>query len=94
MRLPERRHAIRHDRIRRQRRQSRPGNDDPQIGARLVHVHARLGTERDSGRVREPIDEPALAEVVVDDQQSVGLQPVPHRTERFLGEHVALEADA
>ncbi len=59
-----------------------------------MHVHARLGAERHRGRVGEPIDEPALAKIVVDDEHAIRLQPIADGPERLLGEHVALEPHA
>ena len=60
-----------------------------------MHVHPRLGAEGDRGRdVRQAIDQPLLAEVVVDDEQAVGSEAVADGAERLLGEHVALEAHA
>ena len=49
----------------------------PRIRSRLVHVHARLLSEGVGRDVRQPIDEPLLAEIVVDDQQPVGRRADP-----------------
>ena len=57
----------------------------------LVDVDARLGAERDRGGVGQAIDQPALAEIVVDDQHAARLEAVLDGAERLLGEHVALE---
>ncbi len=72
-----------HVRLRGQRRQPRAGEHDAEVRARLVHVHARLLAERRRGRVREPVHQPSLAEVVVDHEQAVRLQMIPHRRERL-----------
>ena len=66
-------------RRRRQRAQPRPGHQDAEIRARLVHVHAGLLAERRRRRVGEPIDQPALAEVVVDHQHAVAASVLAHR---------------
>ena len=77
-----------------QRRQPRPGEHDAEVRARFVHVHARLLAERRRRRVREPVDQPSLTEVVVDHQQPVRLEMIPHGPERLRREHVALEPHA
>ena len=52
-------------------RQPRPGHQDAEIRARLVDVHVGLLAERGRRGVGEPVDQPALAEVVVDHQHAV-----------------------
>ena len=93
VRLPERRHAIGHDRVGRQRLQPGAGQHHAEIGARGVDVDPRLVAEGDGGRIRQPVNEPLLAEVVVDHQHTVGRQAITDGAERLLGEHVALEPD-
>ena len=83
-----------HDRIGGQRRQTRSGQHHAEIGARFVDVHARLGIERGRGDVGEPVHEPRLTKVVVDDEQTVRREPFADGAERLFGEHVALEPHA
>ena len=78
----------------RQRFQPRSGHHHAQVGPRLVHVDVRFLAESRGRRVREPVDQPPLAEVVVDHQHAVRRQMIPDRLERLLGEHVALEPHA
>ena len=84
VRLPVRRHAIGHDRIGRQRLEPRAGQHHAEIGARRVDVDPRLVAEGDGGRVRQPVNQPLLPEVVVNHQQTVRRQAVTHGAERLL----------
>jgi hypothetical protein len=59
-----------------------------------MHVHTRLLPEYQRDRVREPIDQPLLAEVVVEHHQPARLEAGANGAERFLREHVALEPHA
>ncbi len=94
VRLVERRDTVRHDRIGGQRRQTRTSQQHAEVGARFVDVHARLGIERGRRDVGEPVHEPRLTKVVVDDEQTVRGEPFADGAERLLGEHVALEPHA
>ncbi len=76
------------------RLEPRPDHDHAELVLGRVDVHDRLLAEGRRRRVREPVDEPGLAEVVVDHQHAVGLEHVAHGAERLFGEHVALEAHA
>ena len=58
----------------------------------LVDVDLRLLAEDVARRVGQAIDEPLLAEVVVDHEHAVGRESRLGGPERLLGEHEALEA--
>ena len=94
VRLVEGRHLVGDMRRSGQLRETRPGHQDAEERPRLVDVDPWLLPECDGRGVREPIDQPALAEVVVDDQHAVRLEAVAHVAERLDGEHVALEPHA
>ena len=61
---------------------------------RLMDVDVRILAEHDGRRVRQPVHEPALAEIVVDDEHAVDLQMGPHVAEGLFREHIALEPHA
>ena len=68
-----------------------PREHHAQIPVLLVNVHARVLSEHARRRVGQPVHQPLLAEVVVDDQHAVRLQPCLDRAEGLLGEHETLE---
>ena len=95
MRLSVREHVGGQRRRRRQLREPRPGQHHREVGAILVHVTAadRVRTPSADG-VGQAIDQPLLAEVVVEHHHAARRQVLAHRLERLLREHVALEPHA
>src|SRR6476646_7396144 len=94
VRLTERRDLIRNTRWFGQPRQAWPCHQHAQEGPRFMHVHTRLGAECHRRGVRETIDQPALAEIVVDDEDAIRVEPIADIPEGLLGEHVAFEPHA
>ena len=56
-----------------------PASITAEVGALLVHVAERLAPEHRGGRVREPIDQPLLAEVVVEHHHAARRQVIADR---------------
>src|SRR3954470_16844754 len=92
VRLTIRGHVGRQRRRPVQLRDARSGEDDAEICAVLVDVCERLGAEHSGDRVREPVDQPLFAEVVVHGHHAGRREVIAHRLERLAREHVALQA--
>ena len=73
VRLVERGHLVGNVRRRGELGQARTRHQHTEKRAGLVDVDPRFVSERFRGGVGEAIDEPALAEVVVDDEHAIGL---------------------
>jgi len=91
LRLPVRHHASWRRRKCDRVVEPRAGKHHREIRALLMHVDARLLLEHPRHRVGKAIDQPLLAEVVVEHHQAARLQMVADRAKRFLREHVALQ---
>ncbi len=72
-------------------RGGRARRDDGLLAADADHVHARLVPERALHRAGEPVDEPALAVVVVHREGAAGLEVLAGGPHGLRGEQVALQ---